>query len=93
MSNVFSAWRLGRVCGGLADVLKESSEARRGDEQVDGWIGRDIPVGVWRPGSAVVMSTSTAGSAETFGGRVASREGRRCSRQPGRRFYSRPWVP
>jgi hypothetical protein len=53
MSNVFSAWRLGRVCGGLADVLKESSEARRGDEQVDGWIVRDIPVGVWRPGRDV----------------------------------------
>ena len=42
MSYVFSAWRLGRICGGLADVLKESSQAHRRDEQVDGWIGRDI---------------------------------------------------
>ena len=53
MGHVFSGGRLRRVCGGLADVLKESSQACRGDEQVNGWIVRDVAVGVWRPGRDV----------------------------------------
>ena len=68
MGNVFSAWRLRRVRGGLADLLKESSQARRRDEQVDGWIVRDIPVGVWRPGRHVdVVAGAGVGPLEAVG--------------------------